>query len=217
MSRLDMIKELFRSPSLVMADLAFAACAFTTTALTSWLPTYFQRFEAMPIDRAGTMSSVVMLLAIVGAPLGGFLTDQWFKKKATARLLLPAISTAISCVLLFVCFSGLHGMTQYIMLLMLGVTVIMFAPGAVAVTQDVVHPGLRATSIGVCIVIQHLLGSALGPLVIGAVSDSIGLDKAMLILPGFLALAAILFFIGSFTYIRDAARAEKVELVFETK
>jgi MFS family permease len=171
----------------------------------------------MPIDRAGTMSSVVMLLAIIGAPLGGFLTDQWFKKKATARMLLPAISTAVACVLLFFSFFGLHGTSQYIMLLLVGVTVIMFAPGAVAVTQDVVHPGLRATSIGVCIVIQHLLGSALGPLVVGAASDAYGLDKAMLMLPGFLALAAVLFFIGSFFYVKDAARAEKVELVFETK
>jgi MFS family permease len=217
MSRWDMVRELFRSPSLVMANLAFAGCAFATTALTSWLPTYFQRFENMPIDRAGTMSSVVMLLAIIGAPLGGFLTDQWFKKKATARMLLPAISTAVACVLLFFSFFGLHGTSQYIMLLLVGVTVIMFAPGAVAVTQDVVHPGLRATSIGVCIVIQHLLGSALGPLVVGAASDAYGLDKAMLMLPGFLALAALLFFIGSFFYVRDAARAEKVELVFETK
>ncbi len=217
MSRWDMVRELFRSRSLVMANLAFAACAFATTALTSWLPTYFQRTQGVPIDRAGLLSSVVMLLAIIGAPLGGFLTDRWFKQRAAARLLLPAITSAIACLFLFLSFFLLNGTNQYIALLLTGITVIMFAPGAVAVTQDVVHPGLRATSLGVCIVTQHLLGSAPGPLVIGALSDMYGLSTAMLFLPGFLALAAILFFIGSFSYVRDAARAEKMELVFETK
>ena len=217
MSKLDILKELFRSRSLVMVNLAFAACAFTTVALTSWLPSYFQRFEGIPIERAGLMSSVVMLLAVVGAPLGGFLTDQWLKKKDSARMLLPAVSSAVSAVLLFICFSMLHGALFFATLLLMGVTIIMFAPGAAAVTQDVVHPGLRSTSLSICIVVQHLLGSAPGPLVIGAISDQYGLDKAMMFLPAFLLLAAILFFAGSFFYKKDVEGAAKVKLVFETK
>ena len=217
MSKLDIVKELFRSKSLLMVNLAFAACAFTTVALTSWLPSYFQRFEGIPIEQAGLMSSVVMLLAVVGAPLGGFLTDQWLKKRDNARMLLPAITSVISALLLFVCFSTLHGSLFFGVLLVVGITVIMFAPGAVAVTQDVVHPGLRSTSLSICIVVQHLLGSAPGPLIIGAISDQYGLDKAMIVLPGFLLLAGILFFAGSFFYRKDVEGAAKVELVFETK
>ncbi len=217
MSKRDIVRELFRSKSLVLDNLAFAACAFTTVALTSWLPSYFQRFEGLPIERAGLMSSVVMLLAVVGAPLGGFLTDQWFKKRINARLLLPAISSAISALLLFIGFFMLHGSDQFGILLVVGVTIIMFAPGAVAVTQDVVHPGLRSTSLSICIVVQHLLGSALGPLAIGALSDQYGLDKAMLCLPAFLLLAGILFFAGSFFYRRDVESVEKVEIVFEAR
>jgi fucose permease len=211
----DIVAEFFRSKSLIMVNLAFAACAFTTVALTSWLPSYFQRYEGMPIEKAGLMASVVMLLAVVGAPLGGFLTDQWFKKKATARMLLPAITTSLSGLFLFISLFFLHGNALMGMLLAVGVTIIMFAPGAVAVTQDVVHPGLRSTSLSICIVVQHLLGSAPGPLAIGALSDQYGLDKAMLALPAFLLLAGILFFIGSFFYQKDVEKAEKVPIVFE--
>ena len=215
MSWRDIFAEFFRSKSLIMVNLAFAACAFTTVALTSWLPSYFQRFEGMPIEKAGLMASVVMLLAVVGAPVGGFLTDRWFKKNVRARMLFPAITTLLSAVLLFIALFLLHGNALMGMLLAMGVTIIMFAPGAVAVTQDVVHPGLRSTSLSICIVVQHLLGSALGPLAIGSLSDQYGLDKALLVLPAFLLLAGILFFIGSFYYQKDVAKAEKVQIVFE--
>jgi len=37
----------------------------------------------------------------------------------------------------------------------------------------------------------------------------------MLVLPAFLLLAGILFFIGSFYYRKDVEKAEKVQIVFE--
>ncbi len=55
-------------------------------------------------------------------------------------------------------------------------------------------------------IVQHLLGSALGPPVIGALSDAYGLERAMVFLPIFTLLASLLFFIGSFSYTADAGR-----------
>jgi MFS family permease len=169
----------------------------------------------MSIERSGLMASVVMVLAIVGAPIGGFLTDMWLRKQANARLLLPAITTIIAATLMFVAFS-FHGSIQFGFLLAMGFFVIMFAPGAVAVTQDVVHPGLRSTSNSINVIIQHILGSAMGPLVIGLVSDVYGLDVAVKFLPVFLVVAAILFFSGSFFYKKDLEAVEKVKIEFET-
>ncbi len=81
--------------------------------------------------------------------------------------------------------------------------VMIFLPSGVAVTQDVVHPGLRAVSLSLNIIIQHLLGSSLAPIIIGKLSDIYGLDKALAILPVFAFLAGILLFIGSFYYKKD--------------
>jgi MFS family permease len=170
----------------------------------------------MTIERSGLMASVIMVLAIVGGPLGGFLTDQFHKKRINSRMLFPAITCVVTALLLFVAFL-LHGSLQFGVLLAMGLFIIMFAPGAIAVTQDVVHPGLRSTSLSINIVFQHLLGSALGPLVVGALSDVYGLDKALLFLPATLLLAGILFFTGSFFYKRDAESVEKMEIVFDAK
>jgi MFS family permease len=216
MGKTDVLKELFRSKSLILNNFAIAAAGFTAVAFTTWMPAYFQRFEGMSIERSGMMASVIMLLAIVGAPVGGFLTDQWMKKQSNARMLLPAISLAVTAILMFMAFQ-FHGGLQFGFMLAFGFTVIMYTAGGFAVTQDVVHPGLRSTSYAINVIFQHLLGSALGPLVVGALSDAYGLDKALMLVPIVTIIGAILFFIGSFYYKNDLDNSEKVQIVFENR
>ena len=163
------------------------------------------------MSRAATKGGVVMLLAIIGAPLGGFLTDRWMKRRQNARLLFPAVSSATTAVLLLVAFGWFSGPVQYALLMGAGISAVAFVPGAVAVTQDVVHPGLRAMSLSLCVIVQHVLGSALGPPVIGALSDRYSLETAMTVLPLFALLAGGLFLIGSFFHAADSRRVEGIE------
>jgi len=86
---------------------------------------------------------------------------------------------------------------------------------AIAFTQDVVHPGLRATAYSLCVIIMHLLGSALGPLVVGMLSDRYEIQTALALLPLAALWAGLLFFIGSFFYEKDLAKVEKVALSVE--
>jgi MFS family permease len=164
------------------------------------------------MSRASTKGGIVMLLAIIGAPLGGYLTDRWLKSRKNARLLFPALSSCLTAVLLFIAFSFYRGGIQYAVLLAAGIAAVSFVPAAVAVTQDVVHPGVRAVSLSLCVIVQHILGSALGPPVIGALSDAFGLETAMVFLPLFALLAGILFFIGSFFYISDIKLIEEMNI-----
>jgi len=203
MSFIDMAKQFTHNKTLLFNNFAFASNVFITTSLLTWLPTYFHRFDNLSMDKAGMKASSIMVLAIIGAPLGGFLTDLWMKKQQKARLLFPAISSILTGILLFVAFAFFQGTTQYIIMLFVGITAVAFVPAGVAVTQDVVHPGLSAVSLSFNIIIQHLLGSSLAPIVIGKLSDIYGLDTALTILPVFGFLAGILLFIGSFYYKND--------------
>jgi MFS family permease len=108
-----------------------------------------------------------------------------------------------------------RGPLQYGLLLLCGATVVAFVPAAVAVTKDVVHPGLRAVSLSLNVIVQHLLGSALGPPVIGALSDAFGLEAALTALPVFTLGASLLFLAGATHYDRDAARVPRVEVKME--
>jgi len=167
------------------------------------------------MSKAGPKSAVVMLMAIVGAPLGGYIVDRWQQKRKNARLLFPSLSSLTTSAILLIAFTFLRGNLQYVVLLFAGVSAIAFVPASVAVTQDVVHPGLRAISLSLCVIVQHLFGSALGPPFIGSLSDRYSLETAMQFLPLFAFLAGILYFAGAFFYVNDAARVEQVEIVME--
>lgn len=216
MSARDIERQFTDNKSLIFNNLAFAANVFVTTALLTWLPTYFHRTEGLSMSAAGMKGGSVMLLAIIGAPLGGYLADRWLRKRANARMLFPCLSSFVASILLFITFMFFGGTLQYIMLLGVGLTIVAFVPAAVAVTQDVVHPGLRAISLSVNVIVQHLLGSALGPTFVGMVSDGYGLEAGLVCLPLFTLFGSALFFLGSFYYERDLAKVEKADIEFES-
>jgi MFS family permease len=154
----------------------------------------------------------VMLLALVGAPLGGFLTDKWRKTRENARLLFPAITTLMSAIVLFIALALLKGTIQYAFLLVFGILILAFISGAAAVTQDVIHPGLRATSYAIAVVVQNLLGASTAPVVMGKIYDLTNIQTALSCLPFVLLIGAFLFWLGSKYYIRDLGNVTKINL-----
>ena len=211
MSIVDMLKEFLAKPSLIFTYFGMAAVVFTTTSLLTWLPTYFHRAQGVLEKDAGVKASAVMLFAIIGAPLGGYITDRWRKKQINARLLVPTITSLVSAILMFLAFSVFGGKMQYLILLSMGISITAFIAATAAVTQDVVHPGMRAISYAVAVVIQNLLGASLGPIVMGAISDATNIQTAFTFLPIALLIASALFFAGSFYYEKDLRKVEKVK------
>jgi MFS family permease len=212
MEKKDLFREFLSKPSILFTYFGIAAVVFVTTSLITWLSTYFQTVRMVPQEKAGTLASAVMVLALVGAPLGGILTDRWRKKQLNARLLLPAITTLISAVLLFAALYFFRGTLQFVTFLIMGVAIMMFISGAAAVTQDVIHPGLRATSYAIAVVVQNLLGSSTAPLVLGKIYDNSTIQTALSILPFVLVLGALLFYLGSRYYEKDMEKVAKISL-----
>ena len=94
----------------------------------------------------------------------------------------------------------------------MGISSTAFIAATTAVTQDVVHPGLRAVSYAVAVVVQNLLGASLGPIVMRAISNATNIQTAFTYLSLALLVAALLFFIGSFYYEKDLHKVETVKL-----
>jgi hypothetical protein len=93
-----------------------------------------------------------------------------------------------------------------------GILVTCFIAPAAAVTQDVVHPGLRAFSYAMCVIVQHIAGDVWSPGIVGWLSDRIGLAQAMMFVPVWGILAAGFFALAARYYARDLAKVERVEL-----
>lgn len=212
MERKDIIKEFVTKPSVIYTYFGIACVVFVTTSLLTWLPTYFEKVREIPQEKAGQMASSVMLLALIGAPLGGYLTDKWRRTRENARLLFPALTTLMSAIFLFISLALLKGTLQYVVLLMFGVTVLSFISGAAAVTQDVIHPGLRASSYAIAVVVQNLLGASTAPIIMGKIYDLTNIETALSILPLVLLLGTILFWLGSRHYVSDLGKVARIDL-----
>ncbi|MBN1662355.1 MAG: MFS transporter [Deltaproteobacteria bacterium] len=215
MSKMDICREFLHTPSLILTNIGFIGCIFVNNAIIFWMPTYFHRTTGISIGEAGMKTSLLMILALVGLPLGGWLADMWFKKRARARLLFPAITTILNAIVIFVAISLLAGKAQYFTLLGMGVLASAFAPAAITATQEAIHPGLRAISYSLCVVVQNLLGASMAPIVIGKLSDLYGIQEAMSILPVFLVASSLVFLAGSFFYEKDLSKVEKITLECE--
>ena len=212
MEKKDMVKEFISKPSVLFTYFGMAAVVFVTTSMLTWLPTYFEKMRGIPQESAGKMASSIMVLAIVGAPLGGFITDRWRKTKANARLLFPAISTLLSTIFLFIALFLFKGTIQYVVFLIFGVLIMSFISGAAAVTQDVIHPGLRATSYAIAVVVQNLLGASTAPVVVGKIYDLTNIRTAMSVLPFVLLIGTLLFWLGSRHYVKDLGNVTHIDL-----
>jgi predicted MFS family arabinose efflux permease len=212
----DIVADFSRTPSLLLTYLGFAGMMFVSTSFSTFLPTYFQRAQGLPLQKATLMTSVIMLVCIIGSPLGGWIADAWMKKKIQARLLVASGSAALTALFYlagFFFFDG--GPVQFGLFLLGGITTIGYASSAIAVTQDVVHPGLRAVSYALCVITQHLLGSAIGPVVTGAISDRYGILPAMEVAASMCLLSCLFFYLGSKFYRRDLEKVERVAIEAE--
>jgi MFS family permease len=76
-----------------------------------------------------------------------------------------------------------------------------------AIVIDVIHPGVRATGSSVLALFQNLFGLAAGPLLVGLLSDRMGLQPALAAVPVASVAAATAFLLAARSYEGDKARA----------
>lgn len=201
-------------PSLLLTYLGFAMNVSATSAMVTWLPAYFERTGMTEAGHGGALASPLFALVVIGAPLGGYAADRWQRRRANARLAFPAIVSVLAAGCLFIAFMLPGRWTQIAWLVLYSVLIGGFIAPALAATQEVVHPGLRAVSVGLCVLIQHVAGDVWSPPLIGRLSDLMGLSRAVLFIP-FYGLAGCAFFaLGSRYYARDRNKVAAVPVEF---
>jgi sugar phosphate permease len=82
-----------------------------------------------------------------------------------------------------------------------------------AAIMQVVPISARAAAAGVQAATQNLFGLALGPMLVGVLSDRHGLASAMTVVPWFCCAAGVLFVLAAGTYQRDRKRVDRLAAV----
>lgn len=201
---------IFKTPTLPWIFLYGAMMVMQMASVTYFLPTFLNSMHRVPLATASYMTSSVLMIGIVGAPLGGWLIDLWTTRYGAAKVVFPLLAALVSTSLYAVAF----GLTDNMMLqygCVLGAVFMTTsgASGPFAVSQELVHPGIRALSMTCYALASHLLGSMPGPALTGLISDHSNLKFALLCAAMFSGLVSMLaLYSAKRHYLNDLDRIE---------
>jgi len=212
------IGQLLKIRSLRWYLLGYGVLNFMTVSVLVWMPALTMRIMGISEAQAGLIVGGWGLMAIIGAPLGGYLADIWQKKTGRGRLHLAAWTIMLAAVLLIIIVILKLGTVGIALGFVYGMAAVMGAPALNSISQDVVPAAHKGLSMGLAVFASYMLGGAWGPLVVGAISDALGggaagLSTALLItsVAGF--LGGIILFIAAQTYPSDKAKVQEDTLM----
>lgn len=191
---------------------AFAMNIAVNASILTWYPSYINRYFHLDMKTSGTIAGILALLTLVGAPIGGIISDKWNRKRKGAHMLFSSVTSILAALLLLVSLLCVKFYLAMVIILLFGVVSVMYLAPTLASIQDVLPVSMRATGHGLSVVIVNLFGAFWAPVYVGYLSDKWGLDKAMLVLPIFAILAAIFFWLGKKYYVREALTDEGAEI-----
>jgi MFS family permease len=210
-------KVLTGSRTLLWLCFGGAAQLIVVSAVWAWLPSFLNRVHGIAPDQAAIKAALVVLAGAAGGVLWGFVVDRAGRKRPRNKLTTLAGLCVLTLVVLAPTFAaslqgGLSHGAQYALILAGGFLMTCSAGPASAMVIDVVHPGVRATGASVLALIQNLFGLAVGPFLTGLLSDALGLNEALMLMPVFALLSAGFFLLAARTYESDMRNVERVRI-----
>jgi MFS family permease len=181
---------------------------FTIGGTSFWLPSYFVHAFHLSLGKAGVISGAVLVTSgLVGTVLGGWLADYAQRRRPEGRLFVAALGFLIGAPLVLVALF-ISNLALFLAVFIVAAIALNFCTGPLnAVIQDVISPEVRATALGLSLLLAHLLGDAAAPSVIGGIANSISLGTALIVTaPTCLFLAGLVCLLGLRSVKRDMER-----------
>jgi MFS family permease len=193
--------QLLRNKPYALTVLGYAAYTFALGGLAYWMPAFLERARGISRgDATVNFGTIVVVTGFVGTFVGGWIGDYFAKNSRQAYLWLSAVTTLIAAPFVWLALTT-TSTTLYTTYMVTAQLCLFLSTGPInAAIVNLVIAGERATAIALSVFAIHLLGDALSPLIVGALSDAFSLQEAVKILP-----VAVL--VGGFVWVW-AARAQ---------
>lgn len=189
------LRHLVGSRSVRLAYIGSGLQMFAAGALPAWLPSYFNRYYALPIDRAGRMAALFLLICGAGMILCGMLSDRLAQGRPDRKIALAIAYSLGSAICLTLALQLPPGMAQ---LVLLGAAMFLVAATtgpAGAMVANLTPLAIHGSAFATLTLANNLLGLAPGPILTGQAADAMGLLGAFRLLP-IACLAAAAAFAG---------------------
>jgi len=183
-SVLGSYRDLLGNRSYLLTVLGYAAYTFAVGGMAFWMPAFLERVRNVPPARATVLfGGIVVATGFVGTFAGGWLGDALLRRSRNAYLWLSGVSTLLAAPLAYLVFTDPRP-AFYLPAVVVAELLIFASTGPVnSVIVNVVRPEERGTAVALSILCIHLLGDVPSPPLIGRISDSTSLARAVLIVP----------------------------------
>jgi predicted MFS family arabinose efflux permease len=168
---LDAFRWLLGRKSFVHICIGGAYVGFCGNFILQYMTSFLIRVHGLPLAQAAIIVGLATgVFGIVGAFGGGYLADRLGRARAPARPLVAAAGLAISASGFALAFwSPLAAAIPLLFVAAAGMNA--YLSIAYATSTIVVQPAMRATAVAVFTLAFNLIGYALGPPILGAISD----------------------------------------------
>jgi sugar phosphate permease len=149
-----------------------------------WIPSFVTEAWSMNIDRASLVVSLILLPGVFAAPLGGYLSDHYFKGRRKPLIIFGMSVLALSC---WAIAAGIGIHIGVIVLSVVGLMIIMPDILLAAFPADIFSRKLTATALGFLATFTSASG-IVSMVVTGKLADLTGSFNPTFICFGFVAL-----------------------------
>ena len=197
------LKSLARNKVYVRVSISFAMLTMVGYAMAMWLAPIMLRNFDVSLGKVGLYLGITYICGGIPGPLiGGYLTDYMVKLDSRWRAWIPAIAVLCSVSTFWFCLSA-ESLWEFLGFFALTYAIFMIPQGAsMSLLQSSVGSGERALGTSFALLVNSMVGLALGPLLIGILSDALApsygvksLNYALMTVCGIAALIATLCYL----------------------
>ena len=171
---LETLKSLLQNKVYVRAVIAFSLLTSIGFAIAIWLAPIMIRNYDVSLTKVGLyLGSGFLFAGIPGPIVGGLIVDRLVKKNQNWYIWFVVIAI-ILCLTLYYFSLTAYAFLAFISLFVIGYFCFMLPQGAaLAIIQNSVRSGERALAFGFVLLFTNIVGMAIGPFVIGLISDNL--------------------------------------------
>lgn len=204
---------MFGSKAFVLVSIGFPTISFVTYGVGFWSPAYMLRMHHVSLSEAGLVLGVGAAVGgWLGITVGGILADRLKTRFVNARLYVGLAVTVLATPFALGFALAETAWVAYICSFGFSIFSPMWVGAAASTVNDLVMPRMRATASAYYILMNTFIGLALGPYLLGQISDfhinagvdsGIALQKALVWGVGMFPVAAV-FLLWSLRHFADA-------------
>lgn len=169
-------RVLFGVPTFRWVVVSGTFLMFASLTQASFLNPLLVRYHHMSVEEAGKSMAIIAGLApIVGMIAAGALTDRLMRKRRDAAVVVSLVCAVVAIPAMLVALRCSPDERSLMIGAFVVAQVLTFPLISMQQTiiQEVVEPSLRGTAVAIHSLAGSILGAAVGPLVTGAISDSL--------------------------------------------